>query len=121
MLCAHFSLHMLLRSARLVARQVAILAAVCAIVVYLCAGVHSNAGNTPLGKHALLLTAHPDDECMFFAPTVLAHPNISALCLSTGNADGLGGIRAKELTRSYSALGVPPEHVFHVDDPCVHA
>lgn len=112
---------LLLRSARHVARQVAILTAICALAVYLCAGVHSKSGNMPLGQHALLLTAHPDDECMFFAPTVLAHPNISALCLSTGNADGLGATRAKELIRSYSALGVPPEHIFHIDDPCVLA
>ncbi|KAF8201147.1 putative deacetylase LmbE-like domain-containing protein [Mycena galopus ATCC 62051] len=64
----------------------------------------------------LLLTAHPDDECMFFAPTVLAlaalqRPSVSSrdptsssslysLCLSVGNADGLGAIRKYELKRS---------------------
>lgn len=40
-------------------------------------------------KHTLILTAHPDDECMFFAPTVISLAsngcNISALCLSAGN------------------------------------
>jgi hypothetical protein len=39
-------------------------------------------------KTALVLTAHPDDEVMFFTPTVLALVdagwNVSALCLSTG-------------------------------------
>lgn len=39
-------------------------------------------------KHTLVLTAHPDDECMFFAPTIISLAsrgcNISALCLSTG-------------------------------------
>jgi hypothetical protein len=39
-------------------------------------------------RTALILTAHPDDEVMFFTPTVLAlvHAgwNVSALCLSTG-------------------------------------
>ena len=40
------------------------------------------------------MTAHPDDECMFFGPTLchLADRNIQAkvLCLSTGNFYGKG-------------------------------
>lgn len=68
----------------------------------------------------LLLTAHPDDECMFFAPTLLglaksvhrvSGPDrlleIFSLCLSVGNADGLGTIRRDELGRSLDVLGVP--------------
>ena len=40
-------------------------------------------------KNALVVTAHPDDECMFFAPTILQlvqEPNtkVHLLCLSTG-------------------------------------
>lgn len=39
-------------------------------------------------KHTLILTAHPDDECMFFAPTIISLVSsgclVSALCLSTG-------------------------------------
>jgi hypothetical protein len=39
-------------------------------------------------KTALVLTAHPDDEAMFFTPTILALVaagwEVSALCLSTG-------------------------------------
>lgn len=37
---------------------------------------------------ALLVTAHPDDECMFFAPTILnlveSKVDLHLLCLSTG-------------------------------------
>lgn len=37
---------------------------------------------------ALLVTAHPDDECMFFAPTILklveSQASVYLLCLSTG-------------------------------------
>ena len=37
---------------------------------------------------ALLITAHPDDECMFFAPTIIRLVELNAtvrlLCLSTG-------------------------------------
>lgn len=40
------------------------------------------------GIRALLVTAHPDDECMFFAPTVLnlveSNVDVHLLCLSTG-------------------------------------
>jgi hypothetical protein len=46
--------------------------------------------------HTLILTAHPDDECMFFAPTVLSLASsgckISALCLSTGNSTPMSGV-----------------------------
>ena len=42
------------------------------------------------GKRILLLIAHPDDEAMFFAPTLLALTNpaldnhVKILCLSSG-------------------------------------
>ena len=62
------------------------------------------------GSGALLVIAHPDDECMFFTPTVLglARQGITAhvLCLSTGNFDGLGATRSLELRASCVALGV---------------
>ena len=43
-------------------------------------------------KRVLILTAHPDDECMFFGPTITALRSMSkaqvhVLCLSTGNHD----------------------------------
>ena len=70
-------------------------------------------------SRVLLLTAHPDDECLFFAPTVtslraLPHvssdkqPNVElySLCLSVGNADGLGETRREELARSLDVLGI---------------
>lgn len=40
------------------------------------------------GVQALILTAHPDDECMFFSPTILSlrqqDMHVKALCLSSG-------------------------------------
>ncbi|KAF8601571.1 LmbE-like protein [Ceratobasidium sp. AG-I] len=69
----------------------------------------------------LLLTAHPDDECMFFAPSVLALREIGkevrGLCLSVGNADGLGLTRQAELARSYGVLGVEENKVKVLDHP----
>lgn len=41
-------------------------------------------------KHILLVIAHPDDECMFFAPSILSlapRNNIQVLCLSHGAAN----------------------------------
>lgn len=75
-------------------------------------------------KRIILLIAHPDDEAMFFSPTLLAltHPSLGnhlkILCLSTGDADGLGQTRAKELIDSALTLGVRKrEDVFVMDDP----
>jgi N-acetylglucosaminylphosphatidylinositol deacetylase len=74
-------------------------------------------------KRICLLIAHPDDEAMFFAPTVLALTkpelgnHLKILCLSTGDADGLGETRKKELQKSALQLGIRSESdVFIVDD-----
>ena len=78
-----------------------------------------------------LVIAHPDDECMFFSPTLsrlsarkLASPGSSSransrrlrgvrvkwtvLCLSNGNACGLGKVREKELFESCATFQVSP-------------
>lgn len=53
----------------------------------------SNSFPTLQGKRILLLIAHPDDEAMFFAPTLLAltRPelgnHVKILCLSSGELD----------------------------------
>ncbi|EJD39158.1 LmbE-like protein [Auricularia subglabra TFB-10046 SS5] len=71
-----------------------------------------------IGKRALLLTAHPDDECMFFSPTVLALASeLFTMCLSTGNADGLGQVRKGELDASLDVLGVPKNQSIVLDHP----
>ena len=84
----------------------------------------------------LFLTAHPDDEVMFFAPTILSlqldkpsakdkegtsrHALAYSLCLSTGDADGLGAVRVKELENSLDILSIPKGRRWLVDDWCVH-
>ncbi|KAF4627822.1 hypothetical protein G7Y89_g10329 [Cudoniella acicularis] len=75
-------------------------------------------------KRICLLIAHPDDEAMFFAPTVLAltEPSlgnhVKILCLSSGDADGLGETRKKELVKSGMCLGLRQEDdVFIVESP----
>ena len=80
--------------------------------------------------NVLLLTAHPDDECMFFAPTLLALTSaqrtkdsraydVFSLCMSSGNADGLGDVRKGELGRSLDVLGVPAGQRWVLDEPFV--
>ncbi|OWO98791.1 N-acetylglucosaminyl-phosphatidylinositol de-N-acetylase [Marssonina coronariae] len=75
-------------------------------------------------KRICLLIAHPDDEAMFFAPTLLAltEPalgnHVKILCLSSGDSDGLGETRKKELVKSGMALGLRNEDdVFVVESP----
>ena len=75
------------------------------------------------GKRILLLIAHPDDEAMFFAPTLrwLTTPvlqnQVLILCLSSGDADGLGHIRKGELKKSALQLGLTSEeHVVVIED-----
>ncbi|KAM8975516.1 N-acetylglucosaminyl-phosphatidylinositol de-N-acetylase [Pelodytes ibericus] len=67
----------------------------------------------------LLLIAHPDDECMFFAPTILSllreQRTFYVLCCSTGNYYNQGEIRKNELIQSCSALGIPPSNVTLID------
>ncbi|KAF8526523.1 carbohydrate esterase family 14 protein [Hysterangium stoloniferum] len=91
------------------------------VSLFLYAQSNSTAGFSTRTTSVLLLTAHPDDECMFFAPTILALVReavpVYSLCLSTGNADGLGETRAIELKESLSVLGIPPERSQIVDHP----
>ncbi|XP_026579102.1 N-acetylglucosaminyl-phosphatidylinositol de-N-acetylase [Pseudonaja textilis] len=65
----------------------------------------------------LFVTAHPDDEAMFFAPTILALKSASLwlLCGSTGNYYQQGEIRKAELIESCNVLGIPASHVTILD------
>lgn len=71
---------------------------------------------------------------MFFAPTVLGlnaqqdngalsnpipRTDIYSLCLSSGNAEGLGDIRIRELQRSLDVLGVSEERRWVLEKPYV--
>ena len=73
-------------------------------------------------QNILLVTAHPDDEAMFFAPTILSLSKKTSLglfhlCLSSGNADGLGAIRKAELTNSLDVLGIQRDKRWTFDHP----
>jgi len=69
-----------------------------------------NRNNEKDRNRVLLIIAHPDDEAMFFVPTIRAFiqagRSVELLCFTTGNADGLGEIRSGELRRSCEKLGI---------------
>lgn len=74
-------------------------------------------------KRIILLIAHPDDESMFFSPTLQALTNpvlqnhLKILCMSTGDSDGLGETRRKEIEAAAVTLGVRRrEDVFVLND-----
>lgn len=67
----------------------------------------------------VVVTAHPDDESMFFVPLiwnlVAEGKKVWVLCLTTGNFDGLGEVRREELCDAcYRVLGV--HNVLSLDD-----
>uniref|UniRef100_A0A7S0AKN3 N-acetylglucosaminylphosphatidylinositol deacetylase n=1 Tax=Pyrodinium bahamense TaxID=73915 RepID=A0A7S0AKN3_9DINO len=71
------------------------------------------------GRGVALVIAHPDDEAMFFWPALLelrrAGVPLSILCLSTGNADGLGAVRTAEMERSCARLQVTGKNLRILD------
>ena len=84
--------------------------------------LNSRESNPIHGKNILLVIAHPDDEVMFFGPTLIgitnssSDNNVRVLCLSNGttsfgladlgNAQGLGSIRERELVQSVAYFGI---------------
>lgn len=61
-------------------------------------------------KKFLIVVAHPDDECLFFSPTIIGLTSRKKqghlIVLSNGNNYGLGSIRQKELNGSCQQLGI---------------
>ncbi|KAF7811065.1 N-acetylglucosaminyl-phosphatidylinositol de-N-acetylase-like isoform X1 [Senna tora] len=72
-------------------------------------------------RNVLLVIAHPDDESMFFTPTInfltsRGH-NVRMFCLSIGDADNKGNVRKQELYQACATLKVPMQQVKVVDHP----
>ncbi|KAH9810675.1 putative deacetylase LmbE-like domain-containing protein [Melampsora americana] len=62
-------------------------------------------------KSTLIIVAHPDDECLFFGPSIISilkktKTHGALLVLSSGNHYGLGEIRRIELKASCHELGI---------------
>ncbi|EPX72881.1 pig-L [Schizosaccharomyces octosporus yFS286] len=74
-----------------------------------------------LKERVLFIFAHPDDESMFFGPTLeylSKHRNVQVhlLCLSNGNADGLGNLRQTELVNAASQFQIPKSNIKILSD-----
>ncbi|KAH9456024.1 hypothetical protein MJO29_006056 [Puccinia striiformis f. sp. tritici] len=68
-------------------------------------------GSLKESKSTLFVVAHPDDECLFFAPTIIAtiqraKSHGALLVMSSGNHYGQGSLRRKELLGSCLQLGI---------------
>ncbi|KAK0630944.1 putative deacetylase LmbE-like domain-containing protein [Bombardia bombarda] len=74
-------------------------------------------------KNLLIVTAHPDDECLFFAPSILGVLDRNKamtgalLVMSTGNNYGIGEARKLELVGSCQSLGISEPRCVAVDHP----
>lgn len=71
------------------------------------------------GNSALVIVAHPDDECMFFGPLIRSlvktMDTVYILCLSCGNHYGKGTTRKIEFRRSCILLGINPSNIYLVE------
>ena len=68
----------------------------------------------------LLVTAHPDDEVMFFTPLLTNLKNngnhVSILCLSDGNFEGLGNLRSNELIKCAAMFNIAAKDVHIINN-----
>ncbi|XP_067144284.1 N-acetylglucosaminyl-phosphatidylinositol de-N-acetylase [Centruroides vittatus] len=104
------------------------------VITYLIINVNKFVRNIKCVKKAkkvLVVVAHPDDECMFFAPTLInlckreksSVTEVHLLCLSSGNYYSQGKLRKIELRKSCQILGIPlsnitvVQHTSMPDDP----
>lgn len=57
---------------------------------------------------SLIVTAHPDDETIFFSGLILSRPKTrwKVICVTDGNADGQGSKRYEDWTNACSTLGI---------------
>jgi N-acetylglucosaminylphosphatidylinositol deacetylase len=70
----------------------------------------------PRAKRVLLVIAHPDDETMFFGPTVVQlcrqkETDVHLLCLSNGDYRNRGRVRKRELYKACEVMGVREENI----------
>lgn len=75
-------------------------------------------------KHALIITAHPVDECMFFGPIILKLVSdmcgVYLLCLCPGNYSNWCG-RKDELWLSCELLGIPLSNILLVKNEIIES
>ncbi|GAA6063404.1 hypothetical protein JCM10212_005471 [Sporobolomyces blumeae] len=79
--------------------------------------------NLETARSVLWVTAHPDDESFFFAPSITnligegSDRRGNLLCLSVGGYEGLGSIRERELKESCRVLNIDDDRCIALDHP----
>ena len=84
----------------------------CLIFYALCANARRKEIRT--ARRVLLVTCHPDDETMFFGPTILSmtkNPSVSLFLLCMSNGREGGHIRKHELYRACKVLGIEEPNI----------
>ena len=102
-------------------QQMEILTAILLFILALCLMlyalmVHARGKEIRTARRVLLVTSHPDDETMFFGPTILSmtkNPSVSLflLCMSNGDYRREGQIRKKELYSACQLLGIEEPNI----------
>jgi N-acetylglucosaminylphosphatidylinositol deacetylase len=70
-------------------------------------------------KRIALITAHPDDESMFFTPTLFTlslSAQIYLLCFSSGDYEHLGETRKRELAKCCDYLEIKTLEIIEDED-----
>ncbi|XP_065671972.1 N-acetylglucosaminyl-phosphatidylinositol de-N-acetylase-like [Hydra vulgaris] len=71
-------------------------------------------------KSVALITAHPDDEVVFFSPTILQLQKNGVLfyliCVTFGDYEGHGADRMEELYNCCNELGVNTERIIFINN-----
>ena len=64
-----------------------------------------------MDHHTLIVTAHPDDETIFFGGLLISRPKSSThvICITNGNADNQGSQRKKDFESALQSLEVTGE------------
>lgn len=111
-----------LRRHRCGAAALCSLSAAAALILLLGSGGMGRLTDSPIANpgRVLLVTAHPDDEVIFFSSTVTAlrssGSEVYLLCLTNGDAHGLGQQREMELREAAAALGIDRDHLTILND-----
>lgn len=69
-------------------------------------------------KKGLIVVAHPDDETLFFSGLVMSEADVkwTLVCVTDGNADGMGGERLQQLQKTSELLGFSRFHSLNHPD-----
>ena len=75
-----------------------------------------------MSGNSLIVIAHPDDESMFFGPTIVSlmrqrrgREKVYLLCLSIGDYYGEGGTRQREMLDAAAVYGIRENDIIIVD------